>query len=52
MDFYDGMVFNFYTGVFDYSNDTEKASLFGLEHQKTESEDGTTRSYHFAKPTL
>ena len=23
-----------------------------LEHQKTESEDGTTRSYHFAKPTL
>ena len=36
MDFYDNMILNFYTGLFDFSDDKQKAVAFGMQHQNIE----------------
>ena len=36
MDFYDGMLINIYTGMFDFSDHKQRAALIGLQHQNDE----------------
>ena len=36
MDFYDGMSLNFFTGMFDFSDDKQSSVAFGMQHQDIE----------------